>query len=50
MDEKNLTILARYHILSLLYLICLLLWWISCGKEIPKCWFDVCRDKNQLLH
>lgn len=28
-----LTILARYHILSLLYLICLLEWWISCVWE-----------------
>lgn len=28
-----LTIFARYHILSLLYLICLLLWWTSCRRE-----------------
>lgn len=32
-DIVCLTILAKYHILSLLYLICLLLWWISCGKK-----------------
>lgn len=28
----NLTNFARYHILSLLYLICRLLWWTSCGR------------------
>lgn len=30
----DLTILARYHILSLLYLICLLLWWTSCSRQM----------------
>lgn len=43
----DLTILARYHILSLLYLICRLLWWISWKK---KTYSDVCRDKRQRLH
>lgn len=29
----KLTSFARYHILSLLYLICRLLWWISCSRR-----------------
>lgn len=30
--STKLTNFARYHILSLLYLICRLLWWISCSS------------------
>lgn len=43
----GLTILARYHILSLLYLICLLLWWISWRKGTPT-YSDVCTNKSSV--
>jgi len=40
----GLTSLARYHILSLLYLICLLLWWTSWRTNNPPKQSDICWD------
>lgn len=44
----DLTILARYHILSLLYLICRLLWWTSCSRQMEHC-SDIFHNRSRHL-
>lgn len=44
----DLTILARYHILSLLYLICCLLWWTSCSRQTERC-SDIFHNRSRHL-